>query len=100
MEKRDAKKVTVNIDFRALSDTGIYDVLEGLRGSDQFDLLFQARRELVRRLKGQGFNDKKIAKLLTANVYGILRRREIATEWAPVMDITKQEFLRLIGIER
>lgn len=100
MEKKDTKKVTVNIDFKGLSERGFYAVLEELRGSDQFDLLFQAKRELVERLRKQGFANKKIAKLLTANVYGVLRRREIAKEWAPVMAITKQEFLKLIGIER
>lgn len=100
MEKRDAKKVTVNINFKGLSDKGLYDVLEELRGSDQFDLLFQARRELAERLKKQGFSNKRCAKILTANVYGVLRRRQIAKEWAPVLDITKQEFLRLIGIEQ
>lgn len=100
MEKRDAKKVTINIDFKGLSDNGLYDVLEGLRGSDNSEMIFHARKELVGRLRKKRFTYKKIAKLLTANVYGVLRRRQIAKEWATVLGITKQEFLKLIGIER
>lgn len=36
--------------------------------------------------------------MLATNVYGVTKKKEIAKEWAEALDITKEEFLKLIGI--
>ncbi|MBI5237158.1 MAG: hypothetical protein HY887_01885, partial [Deltaproteobacteria bacterium] len=50
-------------------------------------------------LKREGLNNQKIAKILTANVYGVLKRKTIAKEWAEALGVSKKEFLKFIGID-
>lgn len=86
----------VSIDVKSLSHTNLVEVIKQLRGSDYPELLRSAQKELVERLKRKGFDNKKIANILVANVYGTAKKRLIAEEWANALGITKKEFIELI----
>ena len=57
----------------------------------------KAQKELVKRLKDKGFNNKQIAMTLIGNVYGERKRLSIAKEWAGALEISFEEFVKLIG---
>ena len=88
---------TINIDVKSLSHTSLVEVIKELRGSNYPELLKKAQKELVERLKRKGFDNKKIAAILVANVYGSAKKRLITEEWADALGITKDEFLKVIG---
>lgn len=88
----------ISIDVKSLSHTGLVEIIQGLKGSKYPELLRIAQKKLVERLKKKGFNNQKIAVLLTTNVYGLAKKKAIAKEWADGLGITKEEFLQLIGI--
>ncbi len=91
MEKK--AKGGIGIDVKSLSDRNLFSVIKGLKESNHPELLQQARKELVCRLKKEkGFNNQRIAKIITANVYGVKKRKEIADEWAKLLGITKKNF--------
>jgi len=92
-------KGVVNIDVKSLSHTTLVEIINELKGGDYPELLKNARKELVERLKLKGFNNRKIAAILVANVYGRTKRKLIAQEWAESLGITKDEFLELIGMK-
>jgi len=97
MESKPKEKGGISIDVKLLSHTNLVEVIQKLRGSEYPELLQMAQKELVDRLKQKGFNNQKIATLLTTNVYGTAKKRAIAEEWANALGVTKKEFLRLIG---
>lgn len=88
----------INIDVKSLSHANLVEIIQELKGSNYPNLLRKAQRELVERLKGKGYDNQKVATLLATNVYGVTKKKEIAKEWAEALDITKEEFLKLIGI--
>lgn len=97
MENKPKGKGGISIDVKSLSHINLVTVIQELRGSNYPELLKTARKELVERLKRKGFDNKKIAAILVANVYGVAKKKLIAEEWADAMEITKKEFLELIG---
>ena len=92
-------KFPVNIEVKSLSHTALVEIIEELKGGNYPELLKNARKELAGRLKLKGFDNKKIAAILVANVYGRVKKRLIAQEWADALGITKDEFLQLIGMK-
>lgn len=92
-------KGSVNIDVKSLSHESLVKVIEGLTDSDYKELRNSAMKELVARLRSKGFPNVKIAKILVANEYGRAKRRLIADDWADALGITKEDFLRLIGMK-
>ena len=93
----DDEESGLNADLFSLSPKGLVDLIQQLEGSRHLGLRKRAQKELVDRLKKQGFTNQRIAVLLTTNVYGIAKKRAIATEWADALGITDKEFLKLIG---
>ena len=98
MENKPEGEEDISIDIKSLSHVNLVEIIQELKGSKYSDLLGKAQKELVERLKKKGFNNQKIATLLTTNVYGVTKKKAIAKEWADPLGITKEEFLKLIGI--
>lgn len=96
MKKRNGNNF-LNIDVSSLSHENLVEVIKQLEGSRYIAVRKKAQRELVKRLKNKGFGNKKIAMILTSNVYGIRKRIAIAKEWADALEISIKEFLELIG---
>jgi hypothetical protein len=69
-------------------------------GKPHLGLRKRAQKELVERLRKQGFKLQRIAVLLTTNVYGVAKKRDIAKEWADALGVTPNEFMQLIGKSR
>lgn len=98
MENKPEGEENISIDIESLSHTNLVAIIQELKGSKYTELLRKARKELVERLKKKGFNNQKIATLLTTNVYGVTKKKAIAKEWADALCLTKEEFLKLTGI--
>ncbi|MBI5560016.1 MAG: hypothetical protein HY883_01925 [Deltaproteobacteria bacterium] len=96
MERKEDKS-GINIDVKSLSHASLVEVIKELRGSNYPGLLRKAQKELVERLKRKGIDNKKIAAILIANVYGTAKKKLIAEEWAEALGVTKEKFLELIG---
>lgn len=99
MHFKSKSKGAVKIDVKTFSHENLVKIIEELKGSDYPELLNDVRTELVGRLKRKGFDNKKIASILVANVYGKVKKKLIAEEWAPALGITKEEMLKLIGMK-
>jgi len=87
----------LDVDLKSLSPEGLVELIQQLEGSRHHVLRKRAQKELVDRLKKQGFTIQKIAALLTTNVYGVATKRAIAKEWADALGLTPNEFMQLIG---
>ncbi len=87
----------IDVDLNSLSPEGLVDLIQQLEGSRHLELRKRAQKELVDRLKKEGFTSQKIAVLLTTNVYGMAKKKAIAKEWADALGVTPKEFLRFIG---
>ena len=87
----------LSIDLSLLSHQNLYEVIKMLKDSPYPALHKKAQKELVRRLKDKGFDNRKICMLLISNVFGTRKRAEIIREWAEAVGISKEEFLKLIG---
>ena len=87
----------LDLDLKSLSPEGLVDLIQQLEGSRHLALRKRAQKELVDRLKKQGFTLQRIAILLTTNVYGLAKKRAIAREWADALNVTPNEFMKLIG---
>ncbi|MBI5902528.1 MAG: hypothetical protein HZB84_03460 [Deltaproteobacteria bacterium] len=99
MDNKSKDKGSVSIDVTSLSHATLVKIIEELKGSNYQELLIKAQKELVERLKRKGYDDKKIACILVANVYGNVKKKLIAQEWAGGLGITKDKFLELIGMK-
>lgn len=87
----------IDVDLDSLSPEGLVDLIQRLEGSRHLKLRRRVQKELVDRLKKEGFTSQKIAVLLTTNVYGLAKKKAIAKEWADALGVTPKEFLRFIG---
>lgn len=87
----------LDIDVTSLSHENLVEVIKQLKDSTYVLVRKKAQKELVKRLKDKGFSNKRIAMLLTSNVYGTRKRLDIAKEWAEALDISVKEFMKLIG---
>lgn len=90
------KDEALNIDVTTLSHQGLVEIIRQLKDSPYIALRKKAQKELVRRLKEKGFDNRRIAVLLVSNIYGVRKRSYIAKEWADALGISKNEFLRAI----
>ena len=86
-----------DIDVSSLSHQALVDIIKQLEDSAYVSVRKKVQKELVRRLKEKGFSNKRIAIILTSNVYGIRKRIAIAKEWSDALEISSKEFLELIG---
>lgn len=100
MDNKSKDKGAVSIDVTSLSPATLVEIIEELKDSNYQELLIEARKELVERLKRKGHDNKKIARILVANVYGSVKKKLIAQEWAGGLGITKDEFFELIGMKK
>lgn len=96
MKDKNQSESFLNIDVSSLSHENLVEVIKQLKDSPHVAVRKKAQKELVKRLKEKGFNDKRIAKILTSNVYGTRKRLAIAKEWAEAFEISKEEFIKLI----
>jgi hypothetical protein len=87
----------LDADLKSLSPESLVELIQLLEGSAHQRLRKKAQKELVERLKKQGFSNEQIAVLLTTNVYGVTKKKSIAKEWSEALGITYEEFLKLIG---
>lgn len=87
----------LDIVLTSLSPEGLVELIQQLEGSRHLRLRKRVQKELVERLKEQGFTLQRIAVLLTTNVYGTAKKRAIAKEWAAALGVTSNEFLKFIG---
>jgi broad-specificity NMP kinase len=87
----------LNIDVSLLSHQNLVEIIKQLEDSAYVAVRKKAQKELVRRLKDKGFDNKKIAMMLTSNVYGKRKRLTIAKEWVEALEISESEFMKLIG---
>jgi SOS response regulatory protein OraA/RecX len=94
---KDKNENFLNIDVSSLSHESLVEIIKQLKDSGHVTVRKKAQKELVRRLKEKGFSNKRIAMILTNNVYGKRTRLAIAKEWADALEISKEEFLGLIG---
>ena len=95
--EQDDEEAGLDVDLKSLSSEGLVELIQQLEGSRHLGLRKRAQKELVDRLKEQGFSSQRIAILLMTNVYGIVKKRAIAKEWADALGVTPNEFMRLIG---
>lgn len=86
----------LNIDVLSLSNESLVEVIKELKDSVYITVRKKAQKELVRRLKEKGFDNKRIVKILTTNLYGTRKRLAIAKEWAEALEISEEEFIKLI----
>ena len=86
-----------SMDVSSLSHENLVEIIEQLKDSAYVTVRKKAQKELVKRLKKKGFDNKRIATILTNNVYGIRKRLAIAKEWAEALEISKDEIMKLIG---
>ena len=97
MAEQNVEESGLDVDLKSLSPEGLVELIQQLEGSRHLGLRKRAQKELVDRLRRQGFNTQRIASLLTTNVYGVVKKRAIAKEWADALGVTPNEFMRLIG---
>lgn len=95
--EQDDQEPGLDVDLKSFSPEGLVDLIQQLEGSRHLGLRKRAQKELVDRLREQGFSPGRIAMLLTTNVYGMAKKRAIAKEWADALGVTPNEFMRLIG---
>jgi hypothetical protein len=95
--EQDDEKDGLDVDLKSLSSEGLVELIQQLEGSRHPGLRKRAQKELVQRLKKQGFSSLRIAVLLTTNVYGMAKKRAIAKEWADALGVTPNEFMQFIG---
>ncbi|OHC03319.1 MAG: hypothetical protein A3H23_03840 [Planctomycetes bacterium RIFCSPLOWO2_12_FULL_40_19] len=86
-----------DVDVSSLSNQNLVNTIKQLDDSAYITVRKKAQKELVNRLKEKGFSNKRIAMILTNNVYGVRKRMAIAKEWSEALEISIEEFLRLIG---
>lgn len=86
----------LNIDVSSLSHENLVEIIKELKDSAYITVRKKAQKELVRRLKEKGFDNKRIVKILTNNLYGTRKRLSIAKEWAEALEISEEEFIKLI----
>lgn len=86
-----------DIDVSSLSHENLVEIIKQLENSKYAMVRKKAQKELIMRLKERGFSNKRIASILVSNVYGKKKRIAIAKEWAEALEISNEEFLRLIG---
>lgn len=94
MEKNEE---SLSVELSSLSHSNLVELIGFLENSPYSVLRKKAQKELVRRLKEKGFDNKSIAKLLVSNVYGRREKILIAKEWAEALEISSDAFLKLIG---
>ena len=96
------RKKTINnfftLDVSSLSNESLVEIIKQLEDSAYITVRKKVQRELVKRLKEKRFDNKKIAAILTSNVYGMRRRSAIAKEWADALEISVDEFFKLISV--
>lgn len=90
------KEEALSIDVATLSHPNLVEIIKQLEDSPYIALRKKAQKELVRRLKENGFDNRRIAMLLVSNVYGVRKRSSIAKEWADALGISRNEFLKAI----
>jgi hypothetical protein len=98
--EQDEEESGLDVDLKLLSPEGLVELIQQLEESRHLGLRKRAQKELVGRLRKQGFKLQRIAVLLTTNVYGVAKKREIAKEWADALGVTPNEFMQLIGKSR
>jgi hypothetical protein len=86
----------LNIDVSSLSHENLVEIIKQLKDGAYEKTRKKAQKELVRRLKEKGFDNKIIVKILTGNLYGTRKRLAIAKEWAEALEISEEEFIKLI----
>ncbi len=86
----------LNIDVSSLSHENLVEIIKQLKDSAYEKARKKAQKELVKRLKEKGFDNKGIVKILTNNLYGTRKRLAIAKEWAEALEISEEEFTKLI----
>lgn len=96
MKKRNGNNF-FDIDVTSLSHENLVEIIKQLEDSKYVMVRRKAQKELVKRLKEKGFKNKQIAMILISNVYGERKRLSIAKEWAGALEISLEEFLKLIG---
>ena len=97
MTPADDPETGIDVDLGSMSSEGLVDLIQQLEVSRHIGLRKRAQKELVDRLKKQGFTDQRIAVLLTTNVYGLAKKKAIAKEWADALGVKPNEFMRVIG---
>ena len=97
MAEQNDEESGLDVDLKSLSPEGLVELIQQLEGSRHLGLRKRAQKELVNRLRRQGSSTQRIASLLTTNVYGVVKKRAIAKEWADALGVTPNEFMRLIG---
>lgn len=98
MDRKTSNQNSFNVDVKNLSHINLVELIEQLKESNHTNLLEEAKKELVERLKKKDFSNQKIATILITNVYGVLKKKKIASEWANALGISKEEFLKFIGM--
>ncbi len=96
MKKRNGNNF-FDIDVTSLSHENLVEIIKQLEDSKYVMVRRKAQKELVKRLKEKGFKNKQIAMILISNVYGERKRLSIGKEWAGALEISLEEFLKLIG---
>lgn len=97
MAPADDPEASIDVDLGSMSSEGLVDLIQKLEGSRHSSLQKRARKELVDRLKKEGFTVQRLAVLMTRNVYGMTKKRAIAKEWADSLGVTPNEFMKFIG---
>ncbi|MBI4823167.1 MAG: hypothetical protein HY805_02920 [Nitrospirae bacterium] len=87
----------LDVDVSSLSHEHLVEVIKQLEGSAHITLRKKAQKELVKRLKAKGFSNKRIAMLLVSNIYGKRKRLAIIEDWAEALEISENEFIKLIS---
>src|SRR5262245_55146682 len=87
-------------DPKSLSDKALQDLIHELGENPQHaELVASLRSEVWRRGQEAGCDVKQAARALSANVVRA-ERVKIAEAWAPILGISKEEFLRIIGFKK
>lgn len=83
------------IDVKSFSTEQLVKLHQELDASEHEDVQLDIRRELVTRIRRQGWSDAKIIDYFMSGVPKGEKRNQIAKGWAPALGISEKEFKRI-----
>lgn len=83
------------VDIQSLSSVQLVELIRKLEGGNCPEIVLEARRELVQRLRDQGATIRVIVKTILSNIAGKRARERVAKKWEAVLEIDQKEIMRI-----
>ena len=84
-----------NIDVRSLSNKELAEALDLLKNSKHKDVHLTLKAELIRRCREKNLSNVVIVDYLLFGVAVWNKRKDIAEDWADILGLTVEEFLKI-----